>query len=380
MTDLRIALIGGGFMGKAHALGYVAAPMFFSAAVRPIRQVLVEQTEAFAAAQAHRYGFERWTTDWREVVADPRIDAVDIATPNDSHAEIAIAAAEAGKHILCEKPLARTADEAATMLSAVQRAGVIHMTAFNFRRTPAIALAREILDEGRLGTIQNFRGTYLQDWPADPDHPYAWRFQRAAAGSGAVGDIASHVLDIARYLVGEVSEVTAMTRRYIDQRPIPDPTGGEQTPRYGKVDVDDEVLALLRFEGGAVGSLEATRVAHGRHNYLTFEIHGSGGTLCFDYEQRDQLRVAYADEPANRRGFRTIYTGPPHPYGEGLWPGPALGIGYGETKIIECHEFLTAVAEQRPATPDFEDGYRVARIADALLASAETSTWTPVAR
>lgn len=383
MRKLNIAMLGGGFMGKAHALAYAAMPMFFwPPPAMPVRKIVVDVTDEAAADAAQRFGFESWSSDWESVVASDEIDIVDIVTPNNLHAPMAIAAAEAGKHIICEKPLARTSDEAKEMLDAVTKAGVVHMVAFNYRRTPAVALARKLIDEGAIGEILNFRGTYLQDWSADPDSPLSWRFQKAIAGSGALGDIGTHVIDMARYLVGEIVQVQAITRNYIPDRPRQeggvDKLGAAErqadAPR-GPVDVDDEFLSLIRFEQGAVGSIEATRNAHGRNNFLTFEIHGRKGSIFFDYEHRDALKVAFSDDPADRKGFRTIYTGPQHPYGDGLWPIPALGIGYGETKIIECFDFLTAVVDEALPSPNFNDGYRIARICDAILRSAETESW-----
>jgi len=386
MRALNVAMIGGGFMGKAHALAYAGVPMFFwPPPAIPVRKVLVDATDELASVGALRYGFERSSSDWRAVVTDPDVDIVDIVTPNNLHAEIAIAAAAAGKHIICEKPLARSGDEALTMLDAVEKAGVTHMVAFNYRRTPAVAMAKKLIDEGAIGDVINFRGTYLQDWSADPDGPLSWRFQKEIAGSGALGDIASHVVDIARYLVGEVTAVNAILKTWIADRPTQegglDQLGAAQKltdrPR-AKVDVDDEVLTMIRFESGAVGSLEATRNAHGRNNFLTFEVHGTQGSILFDYEHRDQLQVAFADDPPDRKGFRTIFTGPAHPYGDGLWPIPALGIGYGETKIIEARDFLEAIVNGTEPSPSFLDGYRIERIADAISASADSEAWERV--
>lgn len=384
---LNVAMIGGGFMGKAHALAYATMPMFFwPAPAEPIRAVVVDQTEALADDARRRFGFNESSSDWRAVVARPDIDIIDIVTPNDSHPEIAIAAANAGKHIICEKPLARTAGEAREMLRAVTEAGVIHMVAFNYRRTPAVALAHRFIQEGRIGKILNFRGTYLQDWSADPNGPLSWRFQKKVAGSGAVGDIGTHVIDLARYLVGEIGAVAAMVKTYIPTRPLQaggvDKLGASDKnaagPR-GEVDVDDEMITLVRFEDGAVGSIEATRNAYGRNNFLTFEIHGTEGSILFNYERRDELQVMFASEPAEARGFTTVYTGPAHPYGEGLWPIPALGIGYGETKIIECRDFMEAIVKGQQPSPNFSDGYRIAQIADAILQSGSSGQWTEVA-
>jgi len=256
--------------------------------------------------------------------------------------------------------------------------------AFNYRRTPAVVLAMKYIDEGAIGTILNFRGTYLQDWSADPDSPLSWRFQKKIAGSGAVGDIGSHVVDLARYLVGEIAEVNSVVSTFISERPLQ--SGGfdalgaaakSDGPR-GAVDVDDEAMTLVKFRDGAVGSIEATRNAWGRNNYITFEIHGTEGSIFFNYENRDELQVAFKNDPADRRGFRTVYTGPNTPYGEHLWPIPALGIGYGETKIIEAYEVMKAIAEGGSVRPDFADGYQAALVDEAILESGRSGQWVQV--
>ena len=386
MKKLNVGLIGAGFMGKAHSLAYMAMPMFFwPAPAIPVRKTIIDVSDSIAAEAAQRFGFEKSTSDWRSVVEDPEIDIIDIATPNHLHAEIAIAAAAAGKHIISEKPLARSGDEAKTMYDAVKNAGIVHMVAFNYRRTPAVALAKKYIDEGAIGDILNFRGTYLQDWSADPDGPLSWRFQKSIAGSGSLGDIGTHVVDMARYLCGEITQVNTQLKTWVKTRPLQaggvDKLGAstkDSTAPRGEVDVDDEVLSLLEFQNGAIGSLEATRNAHGRNNFLTFEIHGSLGSIYFNYERRDELQVAFANDQADRKGFRTVYTGPAHPYGEGLWPIPALGIGYGETKIIETYDFIKAIMEGGEVSPNFKDGYQINLIADAMAASAQSRSWTSV--
>jgi len=386
MKKLNVGLIGAGFMGKAHSLAYVAMPMFFwPAPAVPVRKSIVDVNDAVAAEAAQRFGFEKSSSDWRSVVEDPEIDIIDIATPNHLHAEIAIAAAAAGKHIISEKPLARSGEEAKTMYDAVKNAGIVHMVAFNYRRTPAVALAKKYIEEGALGDILNFRGTYLQDWSADPDGPLSWRFQKSIAGSGSLGDIGTHVVDMARYLCGEITQVNTQLKTWVKTRPLQaggvDKLGAstkDSTAHRGEVDVDDEVLSLLEFQSGAIGSLEATRNAHGRNNFLTFEIHGTLGSVYFNYERRDELQVAFAADQSDRKGFRTVYTGPAHPYGEGLWPIPALGIGYGETKIIETYDFVKAIVEGGEVSPNFKDGYQINLIADAMAASAQSRAWTPV--
>jgi predicted dehydrogenase len=383
MQKLNVAMIGGGFMGKAHSLAYVGMPMFFWPAPAIVhRKILVDITDELAKDAAARYGFESYSSDWRRAVEDPEIDIIDIVTPNDSHAEIAIAAAKAGKHIISEKPLARTAEEAKLMLDAVNEAGVKHMVAFNYRRTPAVALAKKYIEEGAIGKILNFRGTYLQDWSADPNSPLSWRFRKDIAGSGAVGDIGTHVIDFARYLVGEITEVMGVTNTWIKERP----TQSGSTDKLGTVklggdvkkeavDVDDEMSTFLRFENGAVGSIEATRNAWGRHNFLTFEIHGENGSLYFNYERRDELQVCFASDPDDRRGYRTVYTGPAHPNGAALWPIPGLGIGYSDTKIIETHDFISAIVNNTEVSPNFYDGYRINVIADAIITSSNSEKW-----
>lgn len=383
---MNVAMIGGGFMGKAHAMAYASMPMFFwPAPAIPHRKVVVDVTDGMAEEARARYGFEEASSDWRAVVNRPDIDVVDICTPNNVHAEIAIAAAKAGKHIICEKPLARTVEEARAMHDAVKAAGVIHMVAFNYRRTPAVALAKKYIDEGRIGRILNFRGTYLQEWSADPDSPLSWRFQKKIAGSGTVGDIATHVVDLAHYLVGPIAEVNAITTTYNKTRPLQqggvDKLGAAEKAadaERGEVDVDDEVISMLKFEGGVIGSLEATRNAYGRNNFITLEIHGTKGSIHFNYERRDELQVMFADDPADARGFRTVYTGPAHPYGNGLWPIPGLGIGYSETKIVECYDFFSAIAKKRQPSPNFEDGLLTELVADALIRSGETGLWEKV--
>ena len=386
MKKLNVALIGAGFMGKAHSLAYVAMPMFFHPApAYPVRKTIVDVNDAVAAEAAIRFGFEKSTGNWQSVIDDPEIDIIDIATPNHLHAEIAIAAAAAGKHIISEKPLARNGAEAKTMYDAVKNAGIVHMVAFNYRRTPAVALAKKYIEEGAIGDILNFRGTYLQDWSADPDGPLSWRFQKAIAGSGSLGDIGTHVVDIARYLCGEISQVNTQLKTWVTSRPVQSGTVDKlgtgaknaDAPRAA-VDVDDEVLSLLEFENGAIGSLEATRNAHGRNNFLTFEIHGTLGSIYFNYERRDELQVAFAKDQGDRKGFRTVYTGPAHPYGEGLWPIPALGIGYGETKIIEAYDFIKAIVEGGEVSPNFKDGYQINLIADAMAESAAKREWVSV--
>lgn len=387
MEKLNVGLIGAGFMAKAHSIAYAGMPMFFwPAPAMPVKKIIVDINEASAKDAAAKLGFESYSTNWQDVVNDPDIDVIDICTPNNVHAEIAIAAAKAGKHILCEKPLSLTTAQAKEMYLVAKANNIVTMVAFNYRRTPAVQLAKKYIDEGAIGKILDFRGTYLQDWSADPSSPLSWRFQKDICGSGALGDIGTHVVDMLRFLVGEFDSVNARTATYINERPTQSGTtdslgnskGAQDAPK-GLVDVDDQCCFMIQCKNGAFGTIEATRNAWGRNNYITFEIHGTEGSIFFNYERRDELQVCFAKDKDDRRGFRTVYTGPNHPYGDGLWPIPALGIGYTETKIVEAYDFFTAIANKKQPSPNFRDGYAIELISDAILTSASSHQWEKVA-
>jgi predicted dehydrogenase len=385
MKTMNIAMVGTGFMGKAHAIAYSVMPLLLAAPLRTSRKVVVDVNEDLARSAASRLDFAEHSTNWRKTIERDDIDIVDICTPNDSHAEIAIAAAKAGKHILCEKPLARNSAEAQTMVDAVRASGVTNMVAYNYRHTPAVVMAKRLIDQGRVGEILTFRGHYMQDWSADPNTPLSWRFNKSKAGAGALGDIGTHIIDMARFLLGEFAEVNAVVKTFIGERPeqtgafdklgAADKTG--KGPK-GRVDVDDAIMTLIRFTSGVLGSIESSRNAYGRHNWLGFEMQGAKGTIIFDYQRLNELQVMFANDPADAVGFRTIYSGPNQPYGESLWPVAGLGQGYIEVKSIEWFEFLSAVAKGKPASPSFADGLQVARIADAILASGEKRQWMSV--
>ena len=319
------------------------------------------------AEAARRYGYEKYYTDWHDLVADPDVQVFDNGGPNDAHAEPCIAAAQAGKHIFCEKPLGRTAEEARSMLDAVNKAGVRHMVAHNYRFVPAIVLARNLIASGKLGRIFHFRAVYLQEWIMDPNFPMTWRLEKAVAGSGTLGDLGSHIIDLARYLVAEPTRVMAMTKTFIDERPTAN--GGR-----AKVDVDDAFVSLVEFENGALGTLEASRFAAGRKNYEVLEINGENGSIRFNMERMNELEVFWAnEEPKETRGFHTVsVTESFHPYYENWWPHGHI-IGWGETFVHEFHHFFDAIVNNKPVDPagaTFEDGYKNAVIGDAVLASA----------
>lgn len=390
MKKLKVGLIGAGFMGKAHVVGYSNMPKFFwPAPAVPVLETVCDIVPSIAQGALERFGFARSCTDWRDIVNDPDIDIVSVCTPNDSHAEIAVAALKAGKHILCEKPIANTLENARAMAEAAADAqrevALINMCAYQYRRVPALVMAKKLIDEGAIGKILNIRATYLQSWSADTASPLSWRFQKKIAGAGTLGDIASHVIDITQYLAGDIREVVSMLDTYIKERPVQE--GGvdllgtvklSDDARKEAVDVDDETSFLIRLASGANGSIEATRNAWGRNNFITVEAHGTEGSILFNYERLNELQVCFAKDPDDRRGFKTIYTGPAHFYGEVTWNIPGMNIGYGELKTIETFEFIKAVATGVQPSTTFAEGYKVAKVCDAVARSAASGKWEKV--
>jgi predicted dehydrogenase len=370
---LNVALIGYDFMGRAHANAWRQVARFFpDLPFEPVLKVVVGRTEAKVKAARERLGFESYATDWREVLARAEIDVADICTPGDSHAPIAVGAAEAGKAILCEKPLANSVADAERMYAAATQAGVVHMLCHNYRRCPAVALAKQIIDEGELGEIRHYRGVYLQDWIVDPNFPRNWRLEKARAGSGALGDILSHTMDLSRYLVGEPVEVMGLMKTFIKERPLADEPG-----RRAPVDVDDSAQALVRFANGAVGSYEATRLATGRKNHNRLEINGSKGSLSWDLERMNELELYIESGP--RSGFRTILaTDAQHPYVAAWWP-PGHILGYEHSFTHTIRDFIHAIADGTPPQPSFLDGVKNQRVLDAIARSSETGRTVAVA-
>jgi predicted dehydrogenase len=384
---LRVAMIGYAFMGAAHSQGWRNAHRFFDLPAVPDMRVLCGRTESAASDAAHKLGWSEAVTDWQEVVGRDDIDVVDICTPGDSHADIAMAALEAGKHVLCEKPLANTVAEAEAMTASAQRAeaaGAYSMVGFNYRRTPALALARSLVADGRVGTLRHIRAVYAQDWIVDPQFPLVWRLQKDLAGSGALGDIGAHVVDLAYFLTGEkLTGLSGTLDTFVKQRPLPSAstglsaTGGTET---GEVTVDDAAAFFGRTESGAMATFEATRFATGRKNGLRIELNGSAGSLAFDFERMNELHVYDAGVPAADAGFRRILaTEPDHPYVSAWWP-PGHGLGYEHTFVNEIADFVRDVATGTPPTPSFADGLYIQRVLDAVeRSSTQESRWTPIA-
>jgi predicted dehydrogenase len=367
VRKLNVAMIGYQFMGRAHSNAWRQVGRFFELPFEPVLKVVCGRDADGVGKAARTLGWQESSTSWQEVVARKDVDVIDICTPGDSHMAVAVAAAEAKKVVFCEKPLANTLVEAQRMLDAVTRAGVIHMLCHNYRRVPAVTLAKRLIDEGRIGTIRHFRGVYLQDWIVDPEFPRVWRLEKARAGSGALGDIASHSLDLARYLVGEIAEVTGLMKTFITERPLP---GGKAR---GPVDVDDAALALLRFDNGAIGSVEGSRFAPGRKNHNRFEINGSKGSVVWDLERLNELQLYVEEGPDS--GFRDIIaTDAKHPYVSAWWP-PGHLLGYEHSFTHTVYDLVQAIDTQTLPSPNFEDGVENQRVLDAIERSSTSGRW-----
>lgn len=385
--NLGVGLIGHAFMGAAHSQAWRTAPHFFDLPLRPEMTVLAGRDRARATDAAERFGWASVETDWRRVLERDDVDLVDVCTPGDTHAEIAIAALEAGKHVLCEKPLANTVAEAEAMADAATRAaarGVRSMVGFTYRRVPAIGLARQLVAQGRLGQIRHVRAQYLQDWIADPAAPMSWRLQKERAGSGALGDIGAHIVDLTQHITGQrLSGVSGLLETFVGERPWPASEGslsGVAGQGTGTVTVDDAAVFLGRFDGGALATFEATRFALGRKNAIRIEVNGSRGSLAFDFEDMNVLHFYDGDEPAATAGFRRILvTEPEHPYVGAWWPA-GHGLGYEHGFTHQVVDLVTAIAKGQDPTPSFADGLQVQRVLDAVERSAAAdSVWTPIA-
>jgi predicted dehydrogenase len=394
MTEdrLRVAMIGHGFMGAAHSQAWRVAPRFFPLDREPEMTVVVGRDPERTEAARARFGWQRAETDWHRVVEDPDIDVVDVCSPGSSHVEVAIAALEAGKHVLCEKPLANTVAEAEAMVAAASSAaerGVRSMVGFSYRRVPALAFARQLVQAGRIGEVRQARALYLQDWLTDADGPMTWRLDAALAGSGSLGDIGAHAVDLVEHITGAtLSTVSGTLETFVHERPLlADGVGlsGTASDERGQVTVDDAAWFTGRLTGGAarpggtVASFEATRYATGRKNGLTIEISGSTGSIAFDLEAMNELRVYDATAPAGEQGFRRVFvTEPEHPYMANWWP-TGHTIGYEHTFVHEVVDFVTAITTGQQPEPSFAVGLHVQDVLDAVQRSAaDGSAWTPI--
>lgn len=384
---LNVALLGHGFMGKAHSFALMATPFFFKTGIEPVRKVIFGPVEGPAKQAAEAFGWEEYSTDWKATVRRDDIDMVSIVTPTGLHAEMAIEAAKAGKHIFCEKPFTANAEEAQAVVDAVNQSGVKHMVGFNYRRVPAIALAKQLIESGRLGKIYHYRAVYLQDWIMDPSFPRIWKLCKAMAISGAHHDLGTHITDLAIYLVGKINRVVGMDETFIKERPAEAPPEQLQTmlkaeagssQKMEPVDVDDTTIFLARFENGALGTFEATRFAAGRRNHNRIEINGSKGSIVFDLEDMNRLQYYNAEDPEDVPGFRSIIANEGcHPYIDHWWP-PGHAIGYENTFVNEYADFFTAIAEDTKPEPGFEVGLENLKVLDAVTRSIEKDGWEKI--
>lgn len=378
--SIGVGLVGYKFMGKSHSNAYRQVKHFFpDCAFTPEMTALCGRDEAAVKQAAIDMGWRGYETDWKKLVTRPDIGLVDVSTPGDSHAAIAIAAANEGKHVFCEKPLANTLTEARAMAEAVKKNGVVGMVNFNYRRVPAVQLAKRLIQEGRIGKIYHWRSVYLQDWIMDPNFPLVWRLQKDIAGAGTLGDLGAHSIDLACMLVGEISEVTGMTETFIKQRPKLGGTttslGAVGTAEMGEVTVDDAALFMTRFDNGAVGTFEATRFANGRRNYNSFEINGSKGSIVFNLERMNELQVLFNDDAADVQGFRTILvTEGVHPYMSAWWPAGHI-IGWEHTFTHGVYDLINGIAKNISPEPTFDDGVRCQAVLDAIETSASNKQW-----
>ena len=380
MAEIGVGLVGYKFMGRAHSNAYRQLPRFFDVDPSPRMTAICGRDEAGVKEAAGSLGWESYETDYRKLIARDDVGLVDVVTPGNTHREIVLAALEAGKHVFCEKPLANTLAEAKEMVTAARNAGTVNMVCFNYRRAPAVQLAKKLIEEGRLGTIRHWRATYLQDFIMDPGFPLIWRLKKDLAGSGALGDIGAHIIDLSHFLVGGISEVVGMTETFVKERPLEEAGAGGGLSagggaEMGEVTVDDAAAFLARFENGALGTFEATRFAAGRRNKNAFEINGSRGSVAFDMERMNELEVFFTDDPEDVQGFRTVnVTEPVHPYAGAWWP-PGHIIGYEHTFVHTMKDLMDGIHAGKSPAPTFEDAYRCQAVLDAVERSAEGGGW-----
>ena len=381
MSEIGVGLVGYKFMGRAHSNAYRQVAAFFDVDPKPVMRAICGRDAAATQAAADKMGWQGIETDYHALVKRDDIGLVDVSTPGYTHHDVVIAALEAGKHVICEKPLANTLEEARDMVNAAKKAGTINMVNFNYRRVPAVQFAKQLIDEGKIGEITHWRAVYLQDWLVNPMAPLAWRLKKELAGSGALGDIAAHILDLSHLLVGNITEVVGTLDTFIKQRPVEVPSDGgsglsnKAGTEMGEVTVDDATTFLARFDNGATGTFEATRMATGRRNYNSFEINGTKGSIAFNLERLNELEVYLAEDEAGLQGFRTInVTESAHPYAGNWWPAGHI-IGWEHSHTHNIVALLEGIRTGVNPSPSFEDGFRCQAVLDAVERSVESRTW-----
>jgi predicted dehydrogenase len=381
VSEIGVGLVGYKFMGRAHSNAYRQVPRFFDVNPQPRMVAICGRDEAGVKEAARELGWEGYETDYQALIARPDVQLIDVSSPGDTHKDVVLAALAAGKHVICEKPLANNLAEAREMLEAARKAGTVAVVNYNYRRVPAVQLAKKLIDEGAIGDIRHWRAVYLQDWINDPNFPLVWRLRKETAGSGALGDIAAHITDLGLYLIGPISEVVGTLSTFIKQRPVATEQGAgaglgaASGAEMGEVTVDDSTTYLARFDNGASGTFEATRLAPGRRNYNNFEINGSKGSIAFNLERMNELQVYFVDDPAGLQGFRTInVTEGVHPYTAHWWPAGHI-IGYEHTFTHAIYDLLQGIGTGSNPGPSFEEGFAVQAVLDAVERSVETHDW-----
>ncbi|MDA0193936.1 MAG: Gfo/Idh/MocA family oxidoreductase [Bacteroidetes bacterium] len=377
MKTMNVGIIGYQFMGKAHSNGWIKAPLFFDLNIKPELKVACGRNKSAVKAFADKWGWQEVKTDWKKVVENPDVDIIDISLPQHLHYDVAIAAAKNGKHIFCEKPMAHSRKQAEEMLKVAEDNGVLHYLNHNYRRTPAVLLAKQLIDEGKIGRIFHWRGAYQQDWIVDPNFPLTWQLQKETAHAGPHWDLNSHSVDLALFLMGDIKTVSCLTTNFIKERPLPSEgatafsSGTEANTEMGQVTVEDAALMMVEFESGAVGSFEATRFATGRKNSNTFEIYGSKGSVAFNMERMNELQYFTNDDPDNAQGFRTIMaTESSHAYVSHWWP-PGHIIGYEHGFVHAMADFMMALDKKEKIFPNFNDGVKILAVLESGLESAK---------
>ena len=380
---LNIGMVGYKFMGKAHSNGFTQMPLFFEPGVRVIKKAICGRNEAGVIEAMEKFGWESYETDYKELAARKDIDAIDVTAPSNYHKPIVLEAIANGKHVFCEKPLALNLADAREMLEAAKKAGIKHQIGFNYRFAPAIKLAKKLIDEGRIGKIYHFRGRYLQDWIINPEFPMVWRLDKSICGSGTLGDLGAHVIDLAAYLVGDIAEVTGMSKTFVKKRPIVTEMSGlsgkaDADAPMGDVTVDDATVFCAQFECGALGTFETTRFAAGHKNDMSLEINGDKGSIKFEFERMNELWYCDYSEEAETQGFKLIQASDEcHSYAGAFWPVGHV-LGYENTFVAQMYEFAKAIAHDEDAAPGFDAGVKVAQIMDAVDLSIERRAWVDV--
>ncbi|GAB1667656.1 Gfo/Idh/MocA family oxidoreductase [Mannheimia haemolytica] len=374
MKTIKIGLVGTGYIGRCHAIAYAQAPTLFPLKGKIQLEYLAEINQALADQKAREFGFQRATDDWRKLVTDPNVDVVDICTPNFLHKEIALEAIKHGKHVYSEKPLALTAQDAKEMVIAAQQAGVKTLVGFNYIKNPTTQLARQIIQNGEIGEVVHFYGTHNEDYLANPNTPIDWHCYKAKAGLGTLGDLAAHIVSIAHYLVGsDIERVIGDMQTVIEERPSP-----HNPAEKIKVENEDQASSLIRFANGVMGTLESSRISCGRKMGLTYVVTGTKGTLSYTQERMAELKLYLHDDDKSRQGFKTILVGPEHPDYAAFCVSAGHGIGFNDQKAVEIRDLINGIAADDPMYPDFEEGYKISRVLEAIEKSAEEERWVTV--